>query len=89
MFKRSNLQPGSMIYAMSSSILVYMTLMQDSPGFRESFSWNGLEVSYAQCCLGIFMLQLLLGSPMGILGCIAGFVMYALVISRIMEQNDW
>lgn len=88
-FKKSSLHPGSMIYSMSSTILVFLTLMQESPGYHHSFQWNGLEVITSQCCLGLLMLQLLLGSPMGISGCITGGIMYAFVISRIFEQNNW
>jgi hypothetical protein len=88
-FKKRNLQPGSMVYGAASAVLVYLTLMQDRVGYTATFRWHGMSVSYAQVSLVVTSLQLLLGSPMGFAGSLAGAGMYALVVGEVLVQERW
>jgi hypothetical protein len=89
LFKKSNLQPGSMLYGVGSAVLMYLTAMQGSTGHRSTFRWHTYDVPYSQLSLCVVLLQLLLGSPMGFAGTVAGGIMYLLVDSRVLDQTRW
>lgn len=82
------LQPGSMLYGVASSILVFVTANQERVGYSATLRWLGRDIQCAQVCLAVVVAQLMLGHTMGFAGTLAGLAMYYLVVNNILGESQ-
>lgn len=83
----NKIQPGSMLYGVASSILVFVTANQDRVGYSTTLRWLGMDIPCAQLCLALIIVQLMLGHTMGFAGTLTGLLLYFLVVSDVLSVN--